>query len=158
MKVGQDCIGLGVGTLITDGAGRILLLRRARGLDPTRSSLGLWSNPGGEVAFGETVEQAARREAREEIGVEIELLQTIGFSDQILPTAGLHWHLVTFLARIRSGEPRIQEPEKFEAMEWFALEALPEDCGLHHVIVPLAQLGWLSESEVERRRASTPES
>src|SRR5919198_5067935 len=47
-------------------AGEIILLRRA--FDPGR---GLWTFPGGFVDLGETVEQAARREVREELDIAI---------------------------------------------------------------------------------------
>lgn len=53
--------------------GRIWLLRR--GFDPGG---GLWTFPGGFVDLGETVEDAARRETREEIGIEIELGPLVG--------------------------------------------------------------------------------
>jgi ADP-ribose pyrophosphatase YjhB (NUDIX family) len=158
MKAGKDYIGLGVGAVIYDGAGRILLLQRAGSLDASRSTVGMWSNPGGEVDFGETAEAAAVREAREELGIEIEIERLIGFSDQILPRAGLHWHLVAFLARIVRGEPRILEPDKFDDLRWFAVGELPANCGLHHVIVPLHDLGWISDDEYRRRMESTAES
>jgi ADP-ribose pyrophosphatase YjhB (NUDIX family) len=158
MKSGKDYIGLGVGAIIHDGGGRILLLKRAGTLDASRSTVGLWSNPGGEVEFGETAEAAAVREAREELGVEIEIEQTIGCSDQILSNSRVHWHLVAFLTRIVRGEPRILEPEKSDDLAWFDVAALPENCGIHHVIVPLRQLGWISEEEARRRIESTPES
>jgi 8-oxo-dGTP diphosphatase len=158
LKPGKDYIGLGVGTIIHDGQGKVLLLKRTGSLDASRSTVGMWSNPGGEVDFGETVEEGACREAREELGVEVSLERLIGHSDQILPRAGLHWHLVTFLARITRGEPCILEPEKFDDVRWFGLADLPEACGLHHVVLPLHRLGWLSDDELERRRASPAES
>jgi ADP-ribose pyrophosphatase YjhB (NUDIX family) len=48
--------------------GRIILLRRA--FDPGKD---LWTFPGGFVDLGESVEDAARRETREELGIGIEL-------------------------------------------------------------------------------------
>jgi ADP-ribose pyrophosphatase YjhB (NUDIX family) len=52
---------------------KIVLLRR--GFDPGK---GLWTFPGGFVDLGETVEEAARREAQEEIRADIELTRLVG--------------------------------------------------------------------------------
>ena len=52
----------------TTPQGRIILLRRA--FDPGK---GLWTFPGGFVDLGESVEDAARRETSEELGIEVEL-------------------------------------------------------------------------------------
>ena len=60
-----------VGTIITAGSGgdnRIVLVRRA--IEP---GYGLWVFPGGYVDRGEEITAAARREAREEAGLEIRL-------------------------------------------------------------------------------------
>ena len=59
-----------VGTIITAGSGdnRIVLVRRA--IEP---GYGLWVFPGGYVDRGEEVTAAARREAREEAGLEVRL-------------------------------------------------------------------------------------
>lgn len=56
-----------------DEAGRIILLRR--GFDPGR---GLWTFPGGFVDLGESVEEAARREADEELRIDVELGALVG--------------------------------------------------------------------------------
>ena len=57
-----------VGTIITDDAGRIVLVKRA--IEP---GYGKWVFPGGYVDRGERVIDAAAREAREEAGLEIRL-------------------------------------------------------------------------------------
>ena len=56
-----------------DEHGRMILLRR--GFDP---SAGLWTFPGGFVDLGESVEDAARRETREELELEVELTGLVG--------------------------------------------------------------------------------
>ena len=57
-----------VGTIITDEAGRIVLVKRA--IEP---GYGKWVFPGGFIDRGETVEAAAVREAREECGLDVRL-------------------------------------------------------------------------------------
>jgi 8-oxo-dGTP diphosphatase len=51
----------------------LILLKR--GFEPNR---GRWSMPGGFVDLGESVEQAAIRETREEIGVDIAITELVG--------------------------------------------------------------------------------
>ena len=57
-----------VGTIIDDGNGRVVLVRRA--IEP---GYGLWVFPGGYVDRGEEVTAAAIREAKEEAGLEVRL-------------------------------------------------------------------------------------
>jgi 8-oxo-dGTP diphosphatase len=61
------------GAIPVEPDGRIWLLKR--GFEPSR---GLWTFPGGFVDLGESVEDAARREAREEIGIDLELKGLVG--------------------------------------------------------------------------------
>ncbi len=55
--------------LVVDGADRVLLIRGEDPADPSRG--GFWFPPGGGVEADETVEDATRRELREELGLEI---------------------------------------------------------------------------------------
>lgn len=59
-------IVLAVGVVITDASGRVVLVKR--GKEPQR---GRWSVPGGSVEDGESLEQAAVREAWEETGLHV---------------------------------------------------------------------------------------
>jgi 8-oxo-dGTP diphosphatase len=66
--VGQVETILAASAVICDEAGRVLLVLRGR--DPQR---GRWSVPGGKVEPGETLEQAATREALEETGLQVRI-------------------------------------------------------------------------------------
>jgi 8-oxo-dGTP diphosphatase len=57
-----------VGTIIRAGEGQLVLVRRA--IEP---GYGLWVFPGGYVDRGEEITAAARREAREESGLEVRI-------------------------------------------------------------------------------------
>lgn len=61
-------------------AGRVLLLRRA--FEPRART---WVFPGGFVEWGETTEQAAAREAREETGVSVEIGPVLGVYNRVGP-------------------------------------------------------------------------
>ena len=58
---------LGAGTVVHRG-GRLLVVKRAE--DPHR---GLWAFPGRKVEAGETPMEAALRETREEVGLDVEI-------------------------------------------------------------------------------------
>ena len=62
-----------VGAIITDRAGRLLLIQR--GHEP---ETGRWSLPGGRVEPGETDQQAVVREVREETGLSVACGELVG--------------------------------------------------------------------------------
>ena len=79
-----------------DGDGRLILLHR--GFDP---GAGLWTFPGGFVDLGESVEDAARRETREELEIDVALGRLVG----VYSRADERVVLVVFEG-VALGEPR----------------------------------------------------
>lgn len=68
----------------------------------------VWSLPGGAQELGETVEEAAHRELREEAGIRIELFGLIDVVDFIEPDQDnrvrRHYTLIDFAGEWRAGE------------------------------------------------------
>jgi 8-oxo-dGTP diphosphatase len=91
-----------VGAVVLKGH-RVLLVRRAH--EPSK---GKWSIPGGVVELGETLQEAAQREVKEECGVQIEVGDIVEVRDAIVhDQAGrvrFHYVLIDVEARYRSGE------------------------------------------------------
>ena len=97
---GPETPKLLVDTVVPSEAGEILLIRRAS--DPYE---GQWALPGGFVEVGETLENAASREAEEETGLKVEIVRLVGvYSDPDRDPRG-HNVSCAYLARVREGEP-----------------------------------------------------
>ena len=95
---GPETSKLMVNVVIPSEEGVVLI---RRGSEPFE---GQWALPGGFVEVGETVEQAAKREAAEETGLAVELAGLVGvYSDSDRDPRG-HNVSVAFLARVLGGE------------------------------------------------------
>ena len=93
---------IGVDAIIVDSEGNVLLIRRTG-----KNFNGYWGLISGMVEWGETVEQALRREVMEEIGVEIEILRYLGrYYDEIGRHPTKTVICLPHICRISSGTPR----------------------------------------------------
>lgn len=115
---GQIKVGAGV-IIIKDG--KTLLAQRK-----SHKALGgrQWGSAGGHVELGETPAQAAVREAREELGIEVGNLRFLICLDEQW-NGDNHYVDFIFLADIISGDPKPMELEAVEAVGWFPLDDLP---------------------------------
>lgn len=107
--------------LVRDG--KILLARRAN----TGFMDGMYSFPAGHLEGSETLKQGAIREAKEEVGVDVEPndAQLV----HVVSRLGHDGERVGFFFRTEkwSGEPKIMEPDKCDDVAWFAVDAVPEN-------------------------------
>ncbi|MGB7210186.1 MAG: NUDIX domain-containing protein [Pyrinomonadaceae bacterium] len=115
--------------------GRILLVQRNH-----EPGMGRWSFPSGFVDRGEVVEEAAAREALEEAGVRVEILQLLGvFSER--------GHPVVFVVyEARTSDVPAPGPEAL-AVDFFAPGELPPLAFDHdkHIIDTWMRLRSISE-------------
>ncbi len=110
---------VGVGVMILKD-NRVLLARRKGA-----HGAGDYAFPGGHLEHGESFEECARREVMEECGVEIDGIRFLLVAN-VLKFMPKHYVHLTLTARWKSGEPTVKEPDKSEAWDWYALDALPE--------------------------------
>lgn len=106
---------VGVGAVIIED-GRVLLVKR--GHPPLA---GEWSIPGGVLELGETLREAALREAREETCLAVETADLLGVYDRVLRDDDghtiYHFVLVDFLCRRVGGEA--QAADDADEVRWF---------------------------------------
>jgi 8-oxo-dGTP diphosphatase len=123
IKPGKDFIGVGVGAHIINDNNEILLLRRSKNC---RNKVGYWTIPGGKVEFNESIADALKREIREEVDIDIDIIKLLCVTNDIITKENQHWVAPQFLCKIISGIPKNMEPEKHDEINWFSLNNLPE--------------------------------
>lgn len=124
----KKIIRVGVGVVVKDKQGRILLGKRNKNkkYDPKKLEAKWdWSLPGGGLEYGETFEECAIREVKEETNVDIKNPTLICTYNDVDERA--HWVTIGMMATEYSGNPIANEPENYTEWAWFDLYKLPEN-------------------------------
>ena len=109
---------VGVGAIVFDDAGRVLLVERGK-----PPGVGLWSLPGGRLEPRETLAQAVAREVREETGLIVEVGTLACVVERM--TDDLHFVILDYFARVTGGtlaaasdarDARFVAPDQIETM------------------------------------------
>ena len=111
--------GVGIGVFVThpDRPGCVLLSRRK-----SSAGAGTWALPGGHLELGESFEQCAVREAREETGLELREVKVVAVNNAV--DAPSKYHYVVFFLR---GVASSTEP----------VNLVPRTSHLHPLLTPL---------------------
>ncbi|MGY5080931.1 NUDIX hydrolase [Streptomyces nigrescens] len=107
----------GIAAAIIVHEGRVLMVRR-------RISEGKlsWQFPAGEVEPGETCEEAAVRETKEETGLNVSAVELLG--ERVHPATG---RLMSYTAcEVLSGTAHVADTEELAELAWVAHDQIPE--------------------------------
>lgn len=121
-KINEERPKVGVGVIIVNDEGKVLIGKR------TGSHAPYYSIPGGHLELGETFEQAAIKEVKEETNLSIENPKVICITNNLKTFAleGQHYISIILLAKEYSGKLTNLEPNKCEGYQWVKLTKLPQ--------------------------------
>lgn len=125
MIKGVDYIGIAAIPFLHDGKGKYLVGLRT---DKCRDEHFTWEPlGGGGVKFGEKIEDAIKREVKEEAGSEPFNFEYLGMREPIREHGGkkTHWLAFDYRAEVNPDEVRIMEPDKCAEMRWCAIDEIP---------------------------------
>jgi ADP-ribose pyrophosphatase YjhB (NUDIX family) len=131
--------------VIPERRGRILLMRRA--IEPR---YGAWTFPGGFIEIDESVEECAAREAREETGAEVEVLDLVGVYSKPVPHGP---GIVSIVYRGRVKSAKLDPGREALEAKWFDPKDIPWD-DLAYDTTRWALRDWVAARK--RRRRAPP--
>ena len=132
---------IGVSVLVFK-EGKVLLGKRKNA-----HGQGTWQTPGGHLEFGEEIEDCARREVFEEVGIQVSSLKQGPFTNDIFEVEQKHYITFYVIAEYESGNVELKEPEKCEGWVWFDWNNLPQPLFLP--VKNLLKMGFTPEVELE---------
>ena len=115
---------------------RVLLTQRT-----VPPHVGQWVAPGGRIEFGETPERCIVREIKEELGLDIKIIEKIGENEYVAsdPATGKkRKHVTYFLAESPFAEVKLEQKGGLDDARWFRLQdAL--DLNFYEDMLPIIQ-------------------
>ena len=115
----QNNVRVGIGVFVFKN-GKFLMQQRKGS-----HGAGSWSVPGGHLEFGESFEDTARREVKEETGLEIKNVRFGAVTNDHFADENKHYVTVWMLSDWADGNEYITEPDKCIAQGWHTFDDLP---------------------------------
>ncbi|HJO94453.1 MAG TPA: NUDIX hydrolase [Victivallales bacterium] len=112
---------LGIGVIIVNSDNKILIGKRKG------SHAQYYSIPGGHLELGETFEEAAIKEIKEETSLKLINPKVISVINDLetYRSEGKHYISICMLATEYRGTPKVMEPDKCEGWQWCDPNKLP---------------------------------
>ncbi|HUV16472.1 MAG TPA: NUDIX domain-containing protein [Pelolinea sp.] len=120
---------VGVATIILRN-NQLLLIKRKKS-----HGAGSWAVPGGHLEYGESLEECAMREMREEVGLEIGNVRFKAITNDLFSENYLHYITIWMKGDCLSSEPIAASVDEVAEWGWFDLDALPSP-----LFIPLENL------------------
>jgi 8-oxo-dGTP diphosphatase len=114
-------LGVAVGVMLLNDEGHMLLGRKMY------DGGEIWTMPGGALEYGETLEDAVRREVKEECNLEVDSTEQMFTFEHNNKDKNTQFVTVAYKVGSFSGELKNNESDKFFEWRWFALDKLPEN-------------------------------
>jgi len=140
-----------VKSLIVNENGKVLFVKRKK--EDLEQAHNKWEFPGGKIDFGETPEETAVREAKEESGYDVEvdyILPKLLSSKWITPEREAQQILICYVCRLLGGKSILKDHGVSE-IKWFNLNEIPKDADCLPGTIDFLNI-YLKTIEKEQRR------
>lgn len=126
LRRGIDHTGISVTSIVHDGQGNVLLMKRG---PKARDERGRWDICGGALEYGEAILDAIKREIMEELCTEALEIQFLNAGDAHRlnhDNIKTHWVWLLHAVRVDPKKVKIGEPHKITEIGWFQSKNLPK--------------------------------
>ncbi|KAL4809579.1 NUDIX hydrolase domain-like protein [Aspergillus unguis] len=140
----KKTVRVGVGVFVLNHENKFILGQRIGS-----HGAGTWALPGGHLEFNESFEECSVREVLEETGLDIEDVQFLTATNDVMPQDGKHYVTVFVGARVKDNGkvPEIMEPNKCLEWRWVSWEELKSE---REKLVRAEKEGRESEGELKK--------
>lgn len=124
MKQGVDYPGITICFFCHDGRGNFIMAKRSKN---TRDEHGRWDIGAGGLDFGLSIEETLRKEIKEEYCTDVLSYEFLGYREIHREHEGkpTHWIALDFKVLIDPQKVANGEPHKFEDVQMFSFETMP---------------------------------
>ncbi|MDA3815647.1 MAG: NUDIX domain-containing protein [Patescibacteria group bacterium] len=131
MQKGIDYPGISICYFCHDGEGNFVMMKRGKNC---RDENDTWDTGGGALEFGDDVIKTLKKEIKEEFCADVKEYEFLGYRDvhRKNKEQKTHWLALDFKVLIDKNQIKNGEPHKFDEIQWFTFENLPEN--LHSML------------------------